>query len=151
MNIEMENGIQMTLDQWMPEIFQKLIVGASEHPARTSLSLESEPGLVETDHPSFERYFESVGKSGKRIDPNGLSMKMLKECYQATEDLTSLGFSLKWGGWGTISNGLISTANITEYPRTGKEYILLDILEPKAPQKYFLSKQQTERIVFISK
>lgn len=100
MNTEMENGSQMTLDQWMPDLFRGLIAGASEHLARTSALQEPEPDLMEIGHPSFERYFASVKKLGKKIDPNGLSMRMLRECYQATEDLTSLPFSLKWGGAG---------------------------------------------------
>lgn len=36
----------------------------------------------------------------KKIDPNGLSPKMLKICYLLTEDEDSLKFSLKWGGRG---------------------------------------------------
>lgn len=32
----------------------------------------------------------------KKIDPNGLSARMLKICYLLTKDEDSLKFSLKW-------------------------------------------------------
>ena len=144
----MVNGTQMTLDQWMPEIFQRQTAGASEHLVRTSPLPESEPGLKETEVPSFERYFASLKKCGKKIDLNGCSMKMLRECYQATEDLTTLPFSLRWTGGGMILNGAYSTQSFSECHKTGSACLLSDILEVVVPQKYFLSKEQTERIVF---
>lgn len=95
----MVNGVQMTLEQWMPEIFQKQIVGVSELPVRTSLLPEKEKALREIDHPSLENYLESLEKSGKKISLNGSSMKMLRECLAATEDLISCPYSLSWM-WG---------------------------------------------------
>ena len=144
----MESGIQLTLEMCMPELCPWLTVGASAHPAKTSQWQDTEKDLTETEVPSFEKYFESLGKRGKKIDLNGSYTKMLRECYQATEDLTSLPFSLKWMNSGTMQNGSFLTQNITEYPRTGSVCILSDILEVEVPQKYFLSKEQTERIVF---
>lgn len=60
---------------------------------------------------------------------------------------TSLNFSLHWTKAGTMQNGKLSTLPITSH-KTEKEYSLLDILEGEVPQKYFLSKEQTEKIVF---
>lgn len=45
-------------------------------------------------------------------------------------------------------NGRFSTQKIGECRKIGSECILSDILEPKADGKYFLSAQQTEKIVF---
>jgi hypothetical protein len=45
-------------------------------------------------------------------------------------------------------NGRYSTQKISEYRRTESECTLLDILEPKVDEKYFLSKEQAEKIVF---
>lgn len=45
-------------------------------------------------------------------------------------------------------NGKCSTPKILEYHKTGKDVSLSDILEGEVPQKYFLSKEQTEKIVF---
>ena len=127
---------------------QRSTAGASERRAKISASQDLEPGYQGAEVPSFEKYFASQGKCGKKIDPSGSSMKMLRECYQATEDLTSLLFSLKWMNSGTIANGFCSTANITEYPKTESACILSDILDLEVDKKYFLSKEQMSRIVF---
>lgn len=49
---------------------------------------------------------------------------------------------------GMMQNGKCSTPKISECHRTEKGVSLSDILEAEAPQKYFLSKEQTEKIVF---
>ena len=144
----MENGIQMTLEMWMPEACPKPIVGVSEPLAKTSPLQENEQGLTETEVPSLEKYLESFGKLKKKVDLNGLSTKMLRECLAATEDLTSLKFCLQWTNWGTIANGRFSTQKTGECHRTENACILSDILEAEVPQKYFLSREQTERILF---
>ena len=48
---------------------------------------------------------------------------------------------------GTMQSGRLSTLPITSR-KTEKEFSLSDILEGEVPQKYFLSKEQTEKIVF---
>lgn len=45
-------------------------------------------------------------------------------------------------------NGKCSTPKIMECHKIGKGVSLSDILEEEVPQKYFLSKEQTEKIVF---
>lgn len=47
-----------------------------------------------------------------------------------------------------MRNGKFSTLNISEYHKTENVVLLSDILEVEVPQKYFLSKEQTERIIF---
>ena len=47
-----------------------------------------------------------------------------------------------------MRNGRLSTLNIMESHKTGNAVLLSDILEVEVPQKYFLSKEQTERIIF---
>ena len=138
MNTETENGIGLISDLFGQMMFPGLIAGASEHPVRTSQSQESEQDLTETEAPSFERYFALSGKQGKKIDLNGLSTKMLRECLAATEDLTILPFSLKWTNSGMISNGRFSTASITPYRRTGKGCTLLDTKEVVDKKIFFL-------------
>ena len=143
----MENGIQVTLEMWMPTACPKPIVGVSEHHVKISPWRERERDLMETEVVSLEKYLESFANKKKVIDPNGLSMRMYAECCRATGGGTTSQFSWKWTNAGTISNGRISTQNIT-FPKTGSGYTLSDILEDAVPQKYFLSCQQTEKIVF---
>ena len=106
-------------------------------------------GYKETEALSLEKYLESCGKLKKKIDPNGLSMKMLKECLAATKDLTTFPFSLQWTNWGTMSNGRFSTQKISESPKQESGSLLADILEEKVEDKYFLSKEQIRRIVLL--
>ena len=94
MSTEMENGTELISDQYGQMMFQGLTVGVSAHPVKISASQENEQDLTATEVPSFGRYFDLCGKRGKKISPNGLSMRTLRECLAATEDLTSLPFCL---------------------------------------------------------
>lgn len=47
-----------------------------------------------------------------------------------------------------MRNGRLLTAKISEYRKTESDASLLDILETEVQQKYFLSKEQTEKIIF---
>ena len=64
------------------------------------------------------------------------------------EDGISPDFSLSWTKTGTMQNGKFSTQNISESHKTENVVWLSDILEEEVDQKYFLSKEQTERIIF---
>lgn len=150
MNTETENGTALTFDRSGQAMFPELTAGVSEHLVRTSPSQENEQGLTETDQALSERCFVFLANLKKKTDPNGLSTRMLRECCRQIEGGTSFPSSWQWKNSGTISNGICSTASITEYPRTGRECILSDILEDVVPEKYFLSKEQMEKIVFTS-
>ena len=49
---------------------------------------------------------------------------------------------------GTMRNGKCSTLRTSEFHKTEKGASLSDILEDEVSQKYFLSREQTEKIVF---
>ena len=125
----MENFIQMMFDLSDVETYQEPTSGLSVRRARTSPLPDTEKVLKETEVLSSVKYSEQLVNSKKPIDPHGLSTKMLRECLAATEGMTSPPSSLKWSNWGMISNGKCLTQKISEYHRTGKESILLDILE----------------------
>lgn len=95
----------------------------------------------------FTKLCDCLPVLGKKIDPDGFSLKMLKIYLALETDLISRGCSLKWGGMGTLSSGSLSTQKTLEFLRTGKGCSLLDILETEVDEKYFLSPQQTERIL----
>ena len=59
MNTETENGIQMTLEMWMPEACPRQIVGASEHHVRTSLLPENGQDCTETDRALYAKFLDS--------------------------------------------------------------------------------------------
>ena len=51
-------------------------------------------------------------------------------------------------GGGTTLNGKISIVHGSSR-KTGSAYTLLDIIEDTVPRKYFLSKEQMEKIIFV--
>lgn len=65
----MENGMQMTLEECMPEIFQKLTAGASDSLARTYLLQESKPDFKETVQVCFSELCTLSDSSKKKINP----------------------------------------------------------------------------------
>lgn len=133
----MVNGVQMTLEQWMPEIFRKQTVGVSELPVRTSPLLEKEKALKETGHLSLERYLESLEKSGKRINLNGSSMKMLRECLAATEDLTICPYSLNFGGGGYDIEWQILNSKLHGVPQNRERVYTIGHLRRCGSRKIF--------------
>ena len=97
----MENGTQLILDEFMPEISQRQTVGASASHARTSVSQENNSALRETAQACFSELCTFLDKSQKKKDPNGYSLRMLRTCFLLMGDGTSPDFSLNWmrGGY----------------------------------------------------
>lgn len=143
----MENGTQMTLEGFSPRTYRKQTAGVSDSPVRTSALPESSLALTEQEAAYFSELCALCKTSKKRIDPHTYSLKTLKTYLALMEERTSLSFSLRWTKSGTMQNGKLSILPITSH-RTEKEFSLSDILEGEVPQKYFLSKEQTEKIVF---
>lgn len=144
----MENGMRATSKELMQEIYQKPIAGVSERPAKISALPESEQDLTETDQALYEKFLDCWKNKKKKTDLNGLSMKMLRECFLLTEDSTIYQSSLSWTGLGTISNSRISILPGLSL-KIGNAYTLSDILEDSVDEKYFLSREQMEKIVFV--
>ena len=143
----MANGMQMTLDEWVPEAFLTPIAGVSDLRAKTSQSAEIGKDLTATRADSFWKSSDSSKKPPKKIDPNGCSLKMLGGFLVATGEQTSLKSSIGWTTLGTMRNGSLSTANILAYLRTENECTLSDILEDTVSEKYFLSANVVKRFL----
>ena len=103
-------------------------------------------GLGGTDQALLAKSLGSL-KKREKISPHGWSMKTLKECYPVTEGGTSCPYFLEWKNWGMTLNGRLSTQNISDCLRIGKECTLSDILEPVVASKYYLSQAQMAKIV----
>ena len=144
----MENGTQTILEECLQETYQKQTVGASDFRVKTSLSQESSSDFKETVQACFSELYTLSDNSKKKIDPLIFSLRTLKICLALMEDGISPDCSLKWNRVGTMQNGKCSTPKISECHKTGKGALLSDILEAETLQKYFLSKEQTEKIVF---
>ena len=93
-------GLQMISEKLGAGMCRKPICGHSDSPAKTSQLPESNEESNEEQGPdSFMKLCVSLTKR-KKIDPNGLCVRMLKICYLLTEDEDYSKFSLKWGGRG---------------------------------------------------
>ena len=101
-----------------------------------------------------EWYGEDITKTESadlpRIDPNGLSLKMLKICSPLIEDGTLRPFSIRWPKSAIISNTDCLIHASTAFRKTGNASTLslIDILEPRVDEKYFLSPQATARLLY---
>ena len=97
-------------------------------------------------------FFELLDCSKARlpkINPNGLSLKMLKICSPLIEGGTLRPFSVRWPKSAIISNTDFLIHDSTAFRKTGKESTLslIDILEPEVDEKYFLSQRAMERLL----
>ena len=144
----MVNGMQMTLDEYLPEISQSQIVGVSDSLARISALQESSEAFKLIAQDSFSELCTFLDSSKKKRDLNGYSSRMLRICFQLMQDGISPDFSVAWTRGGTMRNGKFSTLKNSEYHRTEKGYSLSDILENEVDEKYYLSEEQTKKILF---
>ena len=97
----------------------------------------------------FFRAMYLVGQLKEEDKPTYLFIENVKNLLSVNGgwDFARLLIEMERGG-GMMQNGRCSTPKISEGHRTEKGVSLSDILEAEAPQKYFLSKEQTEKIVF---
>lgn len=94
--------------------------------------------------------FFEIAEWLKRNDLRIFCLKTFRDCYRMTAAGRFLPSSPRLMTWGTASNGLCLTANILEFPNLEEGCSLSDILIPDAPEKYFLSSEQTEKLLYNS-
>lgn len=125
----MENGMQMTFEECMPETFQKPTAGASDSLVKTYPLQESKPDFKETVQACFSELCTLSDSSKKKINPLTFSLRTLRICLMLMEDGISPGCSLKWTGRGTMQSGKFSTLKILECRKTEKGVLLSDMKE----------------------
>ena len=104
--------------------------GVSASRAKTSASQASKKACKKVSEADcFTKLCDCLPAVGKKIDLNGCSLKMLKIYLALETDLISRGCCVKWGGTGILSNGTLSTAKTTVFPKTGSACSLSAILE----------------------
>lgn len=142
----------MILERCITSVLKKtnhmLQTEQSSTTAKTSQLQESNLDFKETVQACFSELCTLSDNSKKKIDPLTFSLRTLRICLVLMEDGISPDCSLKWSRGGMMQNGRCSTPKISECHKIGKGVLLSDILEGEVPQKYFLSKEQTEKIVF---
>ena len=97
----------------------------------------------------FFRVMYLIGQLKEEDKPTYLFIENVKNLLSVNGgwDFARLLIEMEQGG-GMMQNGKCSTAKISEDRKTEKGVSLSDILEGEVQQKYFLSKEQTEKIVF---
>ena len=86
----------------------------------------------------------------KRRDRRIFFLKMCLDCFRITEAGRLASSSPRFMTWGIMSNGLCFTANILESRNQDGGCSLSDILIPDAPEKYFLSLEQMQKLLYRS-
>ena len=97
----------------------------------------------------FLRLLNSSKAKTLKIDPHGLSLKMLRISCPFMEDGTLRPFSIRWPHSATISSTDFSIQRISAPLKTESGYSLslADILEPEVDPKYFLSQRAVEKLL----
>ena len=127
-----------------PTTLNPSIASQPESLAKTGPLQEEELESKERDLASFL----SLRESCRSFDPVGLSSRMYPDFSVATEAETlqrSSGFS--WSSAGMGYRGVCSTANFSESPNVVVVCTLSDILEPRAPRRFFLSSRAAAGIL----
>ncbi len=87
------------------EISREQTYGRSERRVKISALQEEGQDLTEEEVASLEKFLDCLEKGKKKIDPSGLSMKMLKECFhqigggdylEILASLDELGYDVEW-------------------------------------------------------
>ena len=87
------------------------------------------------------------------LKPNDLRiccLKMFPAFYRTTKGKPFRSSSPHWMTWGIMSNGLCLTANVLESRNQDEGCSLSAILIPDAPEKYYLSSAQVEKLLYKS-
>lgn len=97
----------------------------------------------------FFRVMYLIGQLEEENKPTYLFIENVKNLLSVNGgwDFARLLIEMEQGG-GMMQNGKFSTLKTSECPKIEKGCSLSDVLEGEVPQKYFLSKEQTEKIVF---
>lgn len=133
----MENFMQVTLNEYMSEIYQKQTVGASVSPVRTSVSQESNSDLQGVVQASFSELCTFLGSSKKRKNPNGCSSRMLKIFLALMEDGTLPDFSLNWRGGGYDAEWQVLNSKYFGVPQNRERCFIIGHLGNRSTAKVF--------------
>ena len=148
-DVKEENGMQPTSQKSPPQISPEQTCGQEDSRVRIFRSLAASEGLTEQEVDSFLHLLNSSKAKVLKIDPHGLSLKMLRISYPFMEDGTLRPFSIRWPHSATISNTDCSIQSISAPLKIESEcsLSLADILEPDADPKYFLSPQAVAKLL----
>lgn len=133
----MENGMQMTLEECMPETFQKPTAGASDSLARTYPLQESKPDFKEIVQACFSELCTLSDSSKKKINPLTFSLRTLKICLVLMEDGISPDCSLKWSSGGYDAEWQVLNSKDFGVPQNRERCFIVGHLRGRSTTKVF--------------
>ena len=119
---------------------------AEDSPARRFLSLAAEKGLKMQEVLSSLKLPDWLKPNDRRI----FCLKTYRDCLAMTAAGRLRPSSPRFMTWGIMSNGLCLTANILESHNQDEGCSLSAILIPDAPEKYFLSSEMVQKLLYNS-
>ena len=141
--------MQPTSQKSPPQISPEQTCGQEDSRVKIFRSLAASEGLTEQEVDSFLHLLNSSKAKVLKIDPHGLSLKMLRISYPFMEDGTLRPFSIRWPHSAIMSSMDFSIQSISAPLKIVSEcsLSLADILEPDADPKYFLSPQEVAKLL----
>lgn len=133
----MENGMQMTLEECMPETFQKQTVGASDSHVRISQLPENKPDFKETVQACFSELCTLSDSSKKKINPLTFSLRTLRICLVLMEDGISPDCSLKWSRGGYDAEWQVLNSKDYGVPQNRERCFIIGHLRGRSTTKVF--------------
>ena len=123
--------------------YQTLTASSVDSLVRRLVSQENEGVSMIPEVRSFLTSHGFLGKNNHAI----LSLRTSKGFYLTTKETLSAPSLPRLMNWGTTVNGVCLTAKTSVSRKTGSGSTLSDILEEHPDPKYFLSPEQTQKIL----
>ena len=141
-----ENFSLKMQDRSIPKNYRISTLFAADFLVKAFQSLENE---VDLKMPEELCSLRSLGLPELK-DLSICSLKTFPDSYRMTAAGRLRPSSMRFQNWGTMSHGRCLTARILEYPKPEKECFLSAILEKNAPERYYLSPTQIQKLLFKS-
>src|SRR5690625_1802428 len=144
-----ESGQHMTLQQSQMTIFESLEIEdewmllPEDFHAKLFQLLENEKDLKTLEGLYSLKSLVSPISSNHAI----YSLRTSKDYSTMTTEIPSRPSSEPWMNSGMMRNGICLTLKTLEFHKTESECSLSDILEENVPEKYFLSKEATQKLL----
>lgn len=133
----MENGTQMTLEEYVPEIFQKQIAGVLDSHVKTSQLQENNLDFKETVQACFSELCTLSDSSKKKINPLTFSLRTLKICLVLMGDGISPDCSLKWNRGGYDAEWQVLNSRDFGVPQNRERCFIIGHLRGRGSTKIF--------------